>query len=150
LSADTARHGFRQASSRAAAGVLLAIGGLHAVWATGSRWPLPDHDRFADAITGRPTGRTPGAVACLTVAGLLGAASALVAGHPRSAPRLSRLGSAGVVTVLTVRGSLGLAGRTDLVSPGSSSERFRELDRRIYGPVCLALAALAAPATATR
>ena len=150
MSGGTYRHGFRRASTRTAAGVLLALGGLHAVWATGSRWPLPDHDRFADAIAGRPTGRTPGPVACLAVAGLLGAASALVAGRPRSAPGLSRLGSAGVVTVLTARGSLGLAGRTDLVAPGSSSERFRELDRRIYGPVCLALAVLAAPATAPR
>ncbi len=44
------------------------------------------------------------------------------------------------------RGALGLAGRTDIVSPGSVSERFRRLDRRCYSPLCLALAALAVPA----
>ncbi len=120
------------------------------LWATGSRWPLPDRDRFAETITGGPPGATPGAGACLAVAGLLGTAAALVAGHPRSAPGVSRIGSAGVVAVLTLRGSLGLAGRTDLVSPGSSSERFRELDRRIYSPICLTIAGLAAPALSSR
>lgn len=133
-------------STRTASGALRAIGALHVLWATGSRWPLPDRERFADSVTGRPAGKAPGALACLAVAGLLGTAAALVDGRPRRAPGLSRVGSAGVVTVLTVRGSLGLAGRTDLLSPGSASERFRELDRRIYAPLCLALAALAAPA----
>ena len=51
---------------------------------------------------------------------------------------------------LAVRGLLGLAGRTDIVSPGSSSSRFRELDRRLYSPLCLALAALALPAARSR
>jgi hypothetical protein len=111
---------------------------------------LPDRERFADSITGRPAGKTPGPVACLTVAGLLGTSAALVCGHPRQAPGLSRLGSAGVVGVLAIRGALGLAGKTDIVSPGSSSERFRELDRRIYSPLCLTIAALAVPATTRR
>ncbi len=136
----------RRASTGLASGALLAIGGLHVLWATGSRWPLPDRDRFADTVTGRPAGKTPGPVACLAVAGLLTTSAALVSGHPRQAPGLSRLGSAGVVAVLAGRGALGLAGRTDMVSPGSSSERFRELDRRIYAPICLTIAALAAPA----
>jgi hypothetical protein len=134
-----------QASTGAASGALIAIGGLHVLWATGSRWPLPDGERFGETVTGRPESKTPGPVACLAVAGLLATAAALVAGHPRRAPQLRRAGSAGVVAVLTVRGSLGLAGRTDLLSRGSSSERFRELDRRIYAPLCLTIAALAAP-----
>lgn len=140
--------GLRRTSTGAASAALLAIGGLHVLWATSSRWPLPDRDRFADTITGRPAGKAPGPGACLAVAGLLGTGAALVAGHPRRAPGLSRAGSAGVVAVLAARGSLGLAGRTDLLAPGSSSERFRELDRRIYAPLCLTLAALAAPAAA--
>jgi hypothetical protein len=48
--------------------------------------------------------------------------------------------------VLSVRGVLGVAGRTDLVSPGSSSPRFRALDRKLYSPLYLTIAALAAPA----
>jgi hypothetical protein len=46
---------------------------------------------------------------------------------------------------LLVRGVLGLARRTDLVSPGLSSPRFRALDRKVYSPLCLTIAALAAP-----
>jgi hypothetical protein len=52
-----------------------------------------------------------------------------------------------VAAVLSGRGLLGLAGRTDVVSPGSSSARFRRLDRRVYSPLCLALAALTLPAS---
>lgn len=136
----------RTASTRTASAALLAIGGLHVLWATGSRWPLPDRDQFAETIAGRPAGKAPGPAACLAVAGLLTTAAALVAGRPRQVPALSRIGSAGVVTVLGTRGALGLAGRTDLVSPGSTSKRFRELDRRIYAPLCVGIAALAAPA----
>ena len=40
--------------------------------------------------------------------------------------------------------AFGLAGRTDLLVPGSESERFRRLDRRVFGPACLALATGAA------
>jgi hypothetical protein len=37
-------------------------------------------------------------------------------------------------------------GLTHLISPGSSSPRFHGFDRRLYSPLCLTLAALAAPA----
>jgi hypothetical protein len=49
---------------------------------------------------------------------------------------------AGIAAILTGRGVLGLAGRTDLMSPVSTGERFRRLDRRVYGPLCLPLAGL--------
>jgi hypothetical protein len=55
-------------------------------------------------------------------------------------------GAVGVVCALSVRGVLGISGRTDLVSPGSSSPRFRALDRKVYSPLCVTIAALAAPA----
>jgi hypothetical protein len=84
--------------------------------------------------------------ACLAVAATLAAAAALVEGHPRSRPALARFGSGAVVAALTLRGGLGMAGRTDLISPGSTSVAFRSRDRQIYSPVCLALAALAFPA----
>jgi uncharacterized protein DUF3995 len=134
-------------STRTAATGLAAIGALHVVWATGSSWPMRDRRLLTDAVVGSDGDRPPPPAACLTVAALLGTASALVDGRPRTLPAVSRLGSAGVVAVLTTRGVLGLAGRTDIVSPGSLSERFRRLDRRYYSPLCLTLAALATPAT---
>lgn len=139
----------RSASTTIASTALVGIGGLHVLWATGSRWPLGDRERFADTVAGRPAAKAPGPGACLAVAGLLGTAAALVSGRPRGAPSISRVGSACVVGVLAVRGALGLAGRTDILAPGSSSERFRELDRRVYAPLCLSIAALAAPAVSS-
>jgi Protein of unknown function (DUF3995) len=127
---------------RGAAGAFTALGALHVLWATGSSWPAQD----AGAISGRSASASPGPVACLAVAGLLGTAAALVTGHPRRRPPIARAGSAGVAATFALRGVLGVAGRTDLVSPGSTSARFRALDRRFYGPLCLGLAALSAPA----
>jgi Protein of unknown function (DUF3995) len=132
--------------TRAAATGLLALGALHALWATGSPWPTSDRNELADAVAGREDSDPPAPAACLAVAGLLATSASLVAGRPRRAPALSRIGSAGVVAVLTTRGALGLAGHTDFLSPGSVSERFRRLDRRFYSPLCLTLAALALPA----
>ena len=133
-------------ATRAASMALLAIAGLHVVWASGSSWPLPDGAALADEVAGRPDADPPSPTACLVVAGLLAAAAAFVAGRPRRLPGFSRLGAAGVVVALATRGGLGLAGRTDLLAPDSVSERFRTRDRRVYSPLCLALAALSLPA----
>jgi hypothetical protein len=132
---------------RCAAGAFTALGALHVLWATGSSWPAAD----AGTISGRSgASASPGPVACLAVAGLLGTAAALVTGHPRGwvGGQVARAGSAGVTATFALRGALGLAGRTDLLSPGSTSARFRALDRRYYGPLCLGLAVLSAPAVA--
>jgi hypothetical protein len=127
---------------------LAAIASLHVVWATGSAWPLEHRDALADAVIGRAEGEVPSPAACLAVAGLLGAAASLVGGWPAGKPRVRRAGVTGVVVTLSTRAGLGLTGHTDLLSPGSNSRRFRELDRRIYSPLCLALALLALPAAA--
>jgi hypothetical protein len=124
---------------------LAGLAGLHVVWAAGSSWPLPEKASLSDAVIGHD--KSPSPAACLAVAGALAAGSAFVAGWPARSERLQRAGAGGVVAALSLRGALGLAGLTHLVSPGSSSRRFRELDRRLYAPLCLTLAALAAPAT---
>jgi hypothetical protein len=124
--------------------VLLAIAGLHAAWASGSSWPAKDRETLADLMAGRAGGAVPPPAACLTVATLLASGSALVAGWPRRLPRLQRAGAFGVAAVLGIRGACGVAGRTDVVSPGSTSPAFRRLDRRYYSPLCLVLAAAAA------
>ncbi len=134
-------------SERSAAAALLAIAGLHVLWAGGSAWPAPTRDTLADLVAGREGGAVPSAAACTAVAGLLATAAALVAGRPRRLPRVRRAGAAGVAVVLAIRGACGLAGHTDLVSPGSTSPRFRRLDRGYYSPLCLSLAAAAASST---
>jgi hypothetical protein len=123
----------------ATSAVLAGIGGLHVAW--GLRLDLPgvDGDRMAEAVVGSLD--VPSPAACFAVAGLLGAASALVAGVPARLPRIRRTGRLGVAAVLAGRGLLGLTGRTELVAPGPVSDRFRRWDRFVYTPLCLALAA---------
>ncbi len=121
------------------AAALAGLAGLHVAWGRGSTVPFATAHGLADAVVGRRV--VPSAVACNAVAIALLAASALVLDVPVGPAPLRRIGRVGVATVLTSRGIIGLAGRTDLLSPGSASPRFRRLDRRYCGPLCLALAA---------
>ena len=121
---------------------LLAAAALHAAWGTGASWPLPDRAALADAVIGRS--EVPGPAACFAVSAALATAAAATAGWPARFPAVRRLAVGSVTAVLAGRGVLGLAGRTAMVSPGSESARFTRLDRRVYSPVCLALAVLAA------
>lgn len=100
-------------------GGLLAVAAVHANWATGSSWPLPDRRRLARTVAGRE--EMPSAAACLAVAALLTAAAGLVAGLPRGAPRLG-----------------------GLMPQQRASEAFARWDRRLYSPLCLLLAGLCA------
>ena len=132
--------------TRLAALGYIGLAAMHVNWARGSFWPFRDAEAASDQVTGRSGKSLPSAGSCLGVAGLLTAASCFVSGRPRRYPGLSRAGATGVVAVLSSRGLLGLAGRTDLLSPGSTSKAFRSRDRRIYSPTCLLLAVLSAPA----
>ena len=122
----------RSRRTQIASAALLAISGLHVARGLGASWPRIDRE-------------PAGPAACFTVAGWLGVAAGLGAGRPRRAPRLSRGGARTVSGVLATRGAFGIAGRTDLLASGASSEGFRSMDRRVYSPVCLTLAALSLP-----
>ena len=124
----------------ATAAVLAVLAGLHVAWGTGSSFPAADAGDLADAVAGSKV--TPSPAACFAVAGALGTASALVAGAPSADSRLRRAGVATVAGVFAGRALLGFTGRTDLVAPGgTTSERFRELDRTRYSPLCALIAA---------
>jgi Protein of unknown function (DUF3995) len=121
---------------------MIGIAGVHVAWGRGSSFPFPTVAEMHDAVIGRRVQPSP--ASCDAVAGLLVAAAAVTAGLPTGRSRLRRVAAVGVAAVLTTRGGFGLAGRTDMLVPGSTSTRFRRLDRRIYAPLCLALAAGAA------
>jgi hypothetical protein len=120
-------------------GALGVLAALHVAWGRGSSFPFRDVDELSDAVAGRRAVPPPGA--CFAVAGALTVAAGLVADVPRLPRRAQRVGVTGVAVVLATRGALGFVGQTDVVSPGSTSARFRRLDRRAYSPLCLALAA---------
>ncbi len=122
-----------------------ALGGLavlHLVWANGSSFPFSSRAELAEAVIGSES--VPGPAACAAVAAGLSSAALLVGGRRLVPPRLRRVGVGVVTATLATRGVLGLVGRTDVVSPVSTSARFRRLDRRLFAPLCLALAAGAA------
>ena len=132
----------RRGGSAVAAVVLVGIAGVHVAWGRGSSFPFATVEEMHDAVIGRPVSPSP--ASCYAVAGLLVAAAAATAGVPSRGSRLRRLAAVGTATVLAVRAAAGFSGRTDLLVPGSASPRFRRLDRRVYSPLCLALAAGAA------
>jgi len=123
---------------------LIGIGVLHAARGAGASWPMADRAELADAVLGAPGSEFGGASASYAVAGALGTAAALVAGWPGTLEQPRRVAVAGIAAILGGRGALGLAGRTNWVSPVSTGSRFRRLDRRVYAPLCLTLAALTA------
>lgn len=122
---------------------MLAIGALHAIWATGSPWPARTRDGLAATVLGAHTA-VPGPAACLAVTGALTGAAALLQAHvrPTGLGRLLPFGlvDLGVRTaggVLALRGAAGLIGSS--VS-GRSGQPYRRLDLLLYSPLCLALA----------
>jgi Protein of unknown function (DUF3995) len=126
----------------AAASVAGAL--LHVGWACGSTFPFRARAQLNDAVIGRDA--TPSPALCLAVAAALGGAAVVVGRSGTGGGPVPRTGAAVVATVLTTRALFGFAGRTDLLVPGSESARFRQLDRRLFAPICALLGAGAATA----
>jgi hypothetical protein len=117
--------------------VLAALAVLHLAWGLGSAFPFRTRGELADAVVG--SSLVPPPMACFAVAGALATGTALVANVIPIPPPIRRLSLLGMAAVFGFRATLGLTGKTALVSPGSDSERFIRLDRRIYAPTCLGL-----------
>ena len=113
-------------SGYAASFGLAVITGLHIAWGLGASFPFESRSELADTAVGAAV--VPPPVACHAVAAALVVASGLCADLPVGSARLRRVGRVGVASLLAARGLMGLVGRTDLASPGSSSPRFRRLD----------------------
>ena len=119
-----------------AAVTLLAIAVIHGVWARKHWWPVGDPDIFRETVMG-PTARLPRPIESWTVAALLAVAAALTTWTAVGGdPQLVTLGVLIAAGVLLLRGAGGLVMSTLL----QRHSRFAVLDRRIYSPLCLALA----------
>ena len=134
--------GVRRATSIATASTLAGIGVLHVAWGFGSSFPFRDRSTLADVVVGNDV--VPGRRESLAVAGLLGVAAGLVAGVTPVPDALRRVGVTGVALVLATRAGFGFAGATGRLVPGSDSPRFVATDRRVFAPLCAALAVGAA------
>ncbi len=123
------------------AAVLVLLAGVHGYWACGGAWPARTPAELGPMVVGtRPGAAMPGPLACVLVIGALATGAGLVAWAGLGGGWLARLGSAGVGVVLGLRGLLGFVdGR---VRPATRGQPFYALNRRIYSPLCLLLAAL--------
>jgi hypothetical protein len=122
--------------------VLIAL--VHVFWAAGGIWPARSELQLARTVVGaRGVTRMPGTAACLAAAGAIAVAAIvplLLRGRvpaPWSAALTWTIGTL-VGAVFLVRG---IAAYLPAWRAGFPEEPFATLDRRIYGPLCLAVAA---------
>lgn len=114
--------------------VLVALAALHVAWGIGFWFPIRDEAGLARAVVGAPgRDRMPGAAACGIVAVALLAAASVLWWDPGLLRTLAVLG-AGLVFVLR-----GLAAWHPAWRRLVPQQPFATLDRRVYGPLCLAL-----------
>jgi hypothetical protein len=147
MSAAPAAARLTSAASAVGATVLAGLAALHLSWAAGSSWPATDPAALADRMAGRAD--PPSSTACIVVGSGLGVAAALVSGAGgRAGP--ARVARAAVAAGFLARGLAGITGNTRLLVPWTPNERFVRLDRRYYGPLCLAVATSAALSAARR
>jgi hypothetical protein len=135
------RH-LRSAVAVATAVGLGSISAIHVLWGRGSTFPFRDRQELNDQVVGQQV--TPSPAPCYAVAGMLAVAAVSVERAGRGSSRLARLATMGCSVVLGARAVLGFTGRTNLAVPGSTSVDFRRNDRRIFAPLCGALASGAA------
>lgn len=129
----------RTSNGALTATALCAIAGLHVSWGLGSSFPFRSREQLADSVIG--SSEFPSLGACMAVAAALALAAVLVAGVVPLPRGLRTLALRVVTSVLATRGVVGAFGHTAMLSPGSDSPTFQRLDKRIYAPLCLWLAA---------
>ena len=129
----------RHSSGSLTAFSLIAIAALHVAWGLGSSFPFQSREELADSVIG--TDEVPSLPACLAVASLLALTAALVVDLVPLPNRLRRFALRIASAVLATRGVAGAVGRTSTLSPGSDSPAFVRLDKKVYAPLCLWLAA---------
>jgi hypothetical protein len=122
------------------AAALFALSGVHLYWAFGGRWPGHDEASMVERVVGRTRGmRAPGFLASAAVALALAAGGALAAATLVSTPWDMLLKAARwlLFAVFAVRG---LAAYVPPVFRYAEGTPFATLNRRAYGPLCLAIA----------
>lgn len=131
---------FRKTAAVKAAVTLAGIGALHIAWGRGSHFPLRSRKDLATAVFAGE--EFPSTAACYVVGAALITASALTLGVG-GRHWWARAGVNTVAGVLAIRGVAGVTGQTKNFFPDTrGAKKFAELDRKVYGPLCLVLAAL--------
>jgi Protein of unknown function (DUF3995) len=115
-------------------GALVAIGGIHAAWALGWRWPGGDDATFAERVVGNGA-ELPPTWATWAVAASLVAAGAAVHRAANGGGGRARLAAGAVAATFTARGLVFIP--IDLA--GGVQGPYEPLDLAIYSPLALAI-----------
>ncbi len=120
---------------------LLALAGIHLYWGFGGRWPGHDEISMVEHVVGRTRGmRAPGLAASFGVALALATGGLLVAATLLPSTPWDRLAWLGRWALLAVFAGRGLATYVPSVFRYAEGTPFASLNRRAYGPLCLAIA----------
>jgi Protein of unknown function (DUF3995) len=115
-------------------GALVAIGGIHAAWALGWRWPGGDDAAFAERVVGNGAELPPAWATWAVTAGLV-AAGVIVHRAAHGAGGHARLAAWAVAAAFTGRGLLFIP--IDLA--GGVKGPYEPLDLAIYSPTAVAI-----------
>lgn len=128
------------------AGVLLPVGILHLIWASGASWPYRSEAHLAQSVIGAPfdmprpqkAGLTLAAATAILLAGVLPLAfvGLIETGLPEHVLRWALMAEAVVFLLRGIYGYLPAMARAAPLEP------FRTLNRRYYNPLILTLGAL--------
>ncbi len=122
------------------AAALFALAGIHLYWGLGGRWPGHDEASMVEHVVGRTRGmRAPGLLASVAVAAALATGGCLVLATLTSTPWDGWL-KAARWALLAVFAGRGLATYVPAVFRYADGTPFATLNRRAYGPLCLAIA----------
>jgi hypothetical protein len=123
------------------AAALLALAGVHLYWAFGGRWPGHDEASLVDRVVGgKPGMRAPGPLACALVAAALLAGSLLILAVLAPPSPLQPWLQAARWVLFAVFALRGIATYVPPVFRYAEGTAFVQLNRRAYGPLCLAIA----------
>lgn len=122
--------------------VLTIVALLHAYWAFGGRWPGHDEPSLARMVVGSKgiaTMPARGPTLAVAVVIFLAGVVALARADLVPVPLPPMLRSVAVTVLAVVFLGRGIASFTLWFRASQSEEPFATLDRRLYGPLCLAL-----------
>jgi hypothetical protein len=123
------------------AGVLFLLAAVHLYWGFGGRWPGHDETSMVEHVVGRTRGmKAPGLVASAAVALALAIGGGLVLASALPPTRLEPWLRAARWGLFVVFAGRGLATYVPPVFRYAEGTPFWRLNRRAYGPLCLAIA----------
>lgn len=123
------------------AGILFLLAAIHLYWGFGGRWPGHDEASMVEHVVGRTRGmKAPGLLASAAVALALAIGGGLVLATIFPPPPLEPLLQAARWILFAVFAGRGLAAYVPPVFRYAEGTPFWRLNRRAYGPLCLAIA----------